>query len=56
MNSIFEIRNYQMFRKNRITSDDIPEHGGGLIVYVKDKMSCQRGYDLERERIECVCV
>ena len=54
VNSIFEIRNYQMFRKNRITSDDRPEHRGGLIVYEKIKNNCKKKYDLDCERIECV--
>ena len=54
MNSIFEVKNYQMFRKDRVISDDRPEHGGGLIVYVKDGINCKRRYDLECERIECV--
>ena len=54
MNSIFEVKNYQMFRKDRVISEDRPEHGGGLIVYVKDGINCKRRYDLECERIECV--
>ena len=36
MNSILEIRNYQMFREDRIIWEDRPEHGDRLIVYVKD--------------------
>ena len=56
LNSIFEIRNYQLFRKNRITSDDRPEQGGRLIVYEKLKNNCKSKYDLECERIECVRV
>lgn len=47
MNSIFEVKNYQMFRKDRVISEDRPEHGGGLIVYVKDGINCKRRYDLE---------
>ena len=54
MNSIFEVKNYQMFRKDRVISEDRPEQGGGLIVYVKDGINCKRRYDLECERIECV--
>ena len=54
MNSIFEVKNYQMFRKDRVISVDRPEHGGGLIVYVKDGINCKRRYDLECEQIECV--
>lgn len=54
MNSLFEIRNYQIFRKDRVISTDRPEHGGGLIVYVKDGIKCERRYDLECERIECM--
>ena len=54
MNSIFEVKNYQMFRKDRVISEDRPEHGGGLIVYVKDGINCKRRYDLECERIKCV--
>ena len=42
-NSIFEIRNYEMFRKSRITSDDRPEHRGGLIVYEKIKKISVKG-------------
>ena len=54
MNSFFDINNYQTFRKDRIISTDRPQHGGGLIVYVKDGVKCERRTDLECERIECV--
>ena len=40
--------------KDRTISEDRPEHGGGLIVYVKDDINCKRRLDLESERIECV--
>ena len=35
---VFKIRNYQLFRKDRIVSADRPEQGGGSIVYVKDEI------------------
>ena len=54
MNSFFKINNYQTFRKDRLISTDRPQHGGGLIVYVKDGIKCERRTDLECERIECV--
>ena len=50
----FKIRNYQLFRKDRIVSADRPEQGGGIIVYVKDEIKCERRYDLESVDIECV--
>ena len=43
-----------MFRKDRCISEDRPERGGGLIVYVKNGINCKRRHDLECERIECV--
>ena len=54
MNNFFKINNYQTFRKDRLISTDRPQHGGGLIVYVKDGIKCERRTDLECERIECV--
>ena len=39
-----------MFRKDRIISDDRSEHGGGLIVYVKDGINSIRRYDKCRSR------
>ena len=47
LNAIFEIKNYQMFRKDRTVSVERPEQGGGLLVYVKDGINCKRRYDLE---------
>ena len=54
MNALFEIKNYQMSRKDRTVSVQRPEQGGGLLVYAKDGINCKRRYDLECERIECV--
>ena len=54
MNHIFEVKNYQMFRKDRTISEERPEQGGGLLVYVKEGINCKRRCDLECERIECV--
>ena len=54
MNHIFEVKNYQMFRKDRTISEERPQQGGGLLVYVKEGINCKRRCDLECERIECV--
>ena len=40
-------KNYQLFRKERILSEDRPEQGGGIIVYVKDDIKCVQRSDLE---------
>ena len=48
------IKNYQLFRKDRILSEDRPEQGGGIIVYVKNDIKCVRRSDLECDNIECV--
>ena len=46
-NVFSKIRTYQLFRKDRIVSADRPEQAGGIIVYVKDEIKCERRYDLE---------
>ena len=38
----FAIKNFQLFRRDRILSADRPEQGGGIIVYVKDDINCVR--------------
>ena len=44
-----------MFRKDRIISEDQPEHGGVFFVYVLDRIiNCHWKYDLEWGRVECV--
>lgn len=48
--SVIEIEGYQKFRKDR------PSNGGGLLVYVKDGISCFRRPDLELETLECIWV
>ena len=49
--SVFEIIGYQKpFRKDRTSN------GGGLLVYVKDGISCVRRTDLELEMLECIWV
>ena len=35
-NNFFEIKNFQLFRRDRIISADRPEQGGGIILYVKN--------------------
>ena len=40
-------KNYHFFRKERILSEDRPEQGGGIIVYVKDDIKCVQRSDLE---------
>ena len=48
--SAFEINGFQKpFRKDRIINS-----GGGLIVYVKEGISCNRRTDLEQESLECI--
>ena len=49
LNSIFEIRIIRCFIQTELFTDDRPEHGGGLIVYVKDGINNKRRYDLECE-------
>ena len=41
-----------MFRIDKNISDYRPEHEGGLIVYVNDRINCKRKYDPECEQIE----
>lgn len=49
--SVFEINGYQKpFRKDRTSN------GGGLLVYIKDGISCVRRPDLELEMLECIWV
>lgn len=49
--SVFEINGYQKpFRKDRNSN------GGGLIVYVKNGISCVRRHDLELDTLECIWV
>ena len=50
------IKNYQLFRKDRVISAGRPEQGGGIIVYVKDGIKCERRIDLECVNIECTCI
>lgn len=46
----FEVNGYQKpFRRDRGTNS-----GGGLLVYVKDGISCSRRTDLEHEHLECI--
>lgn len=52
--TFFTIQNYQLFRKDRITTPDRPEQGGGIIIYVKDAIRCERRCDLESENVECL--
>ena len=48
--SIFEVNGFQKpFRKDRETNS-----GGGLIVYVKEGICCNRRTDLEHESLECL--
>ena len=44
-NNFFAIKNFQLFRKDRILSTDRPVQGGGIIVYVKDDIKCVRRSD-----------
>ena len=52
--NFFNVKNFQLFRKDRDISAVRPEQGGGIIVYVKDGIKCERRFDLERENIECI--
>ena len=46
----FEVNGFQKpFRKDRIINS-----GGGLIVYVKEGISCNRRTDLEQDSLECI--
>ncbi|MEW8546816.1 MAG: reverse transcriptase family protein [Candidatus Thiodiazotropha sp.] len=48
--SAFEVNGYQKpFRRDRETNS-----GGGLLVYVKDGISCSRRTDLEHDQLECI--
>lgn len=48
----FEISGYQKpFRRDRKENT-----GGGLLVYIKEGVSCSRRTDLEHERVECIWV
>lgn len=55
-NHYFELNNYQLFRRDRIVSPDRPQQGGGILVYVKEEIKCERRLDLECDRIECVWI
>ena len=52
--NFFNIKNFQLFRKDRVISAVRPEQGGGIIVYVKDGIKYERRLDLECENIECI--
>ena len=39
--NFFNIKNFQLFRKDRVISAVRPEQGGGIIVYVKDGIKCE---------------
>ena len=50
VDSFFEVAGYQKpFRRDRIQNG-----GGGLLVYVKNEVSCKRRPDLENEQLECI--
>ena len=50
----FFIENYQFFRRDRIISEQRPEQGGGIIVYVKDSVKVERRPEFEVDEIECL--
>ena len=52
--SAFNIKNYQLFRKDRFISRERREQGGGIIVYIRNGVKTERRHDLERKEIECV--
>ena len=52
--NFFNIKNFQLFRKDRVISAGRPEQGGGIIIYVKDGIKCERRIDLECVNIECI--
>lgn len=52
--SAFNIKNYQLFRKDRFISRERREQGGGIIVYVRNGVKAERRQDLEKKEIECV--
>ena len=48
--SFFTINGFQNpFRKDRSEKS-----GGGILVYVKEGISCKRRLDLEQENFECI--
>ena len=47
--SVLGVTGFQPFRKDRET-----DSGGGLFVYVKDGICCNRRKDLEHENLECL--
>ena len=50
VDSFFEVNGYQKpFRRDRKQNS-----GGGLLVYVKNEVSCKRRPDLESEQLECI--
>ena len=52
--SAFNIKNYQLFRKDRFISNERREEGEGIIVYVRNGVKAERRHDLERKEIECL--
>ena len=43
--NFFNIKNFQLYRTDRVISAGRPEQGGGIIVYVKDGIKCERRID-----------
>ena len=52
--SVFQLDNYQFFRRDRVITNKRKEEGGGIIVYCKNEINCKRRSDLEVKEIECL--
>ena len=50
----FIANKYQLFRKDRVLTQEWQEKGGGLLVFVKDGIKCERRKDLETDEVECL--
>ena len=45
---------YQLFKKDRVLTQERQEKGGGLLVFVKNGIKCERRKDLETDEVECL--
>ena len=48
-NRLFQLNNYNLFRKDRITG-----RGGGICIYIKKNIPCMRWSKFENDRLECL--
>ena len=54
LDNAFIANNYQLFRKDRVLTQERQEKGGGLLVFVKDRIKYERRKDLETDEVECL--